>query len=132
MTTIYLIRTPAELVTIGRAVDVITGLAEPVRGVVSGGPDTLPREYEGPATPGWTDAASRGSWVSADLSMAAAPVPEGMEQLAGLTVEIDGEPYTLPTMDEAVAAEDLPFELTPDGGAFWWAGRTDEEGRPIP
>lgn len=132
MSALYLVRTPSELVAIARAVNVLVGLSAPVRGAVVGGPDTLPTEYQGMGTPGWTDAASRGSWVAADLSLAAAPVPAGMEQFSGLTVELDGAPYTLPLLEEAVTEEQLPYALTPEGGAFWWAGHVDENGAPIP
>ncbi len=116
----YLVRTPAELSLLARAVNIIVGLETPVRGVVHGGPDNLPRAWEGVGTPGFTDAAFRGSTVSADMTQAAVEVLPGMEQLAGLVVQVDGVDVTLPALSEAVDA--LPDALLAENGAFWWDG----------
>lgn len=119
---IYLITTPAQLSLYARAINVLAGLAQPVRGTTVGGPDFVPLRYTGLGTPGWTDSVYRGSWVTADLSEACAQVSEDLLQYAGMQVDVgDGEIVTLPGLD--VAVTDIPARFTEAQGAFWWDGK---------
>ena len=116
----YFVSTPEELTLLSQAVNILSGLSEPVRGEVVGGPDTLPREFRGAGTPGWTDTVFRGSWVSADQSIAAVEVLPDMLAFSGQSVQIGDVLVTLPT--EAEGVDQLPPELLPENGAFWWSG----------
>lgn len=116
----YYVTTPEQLTLLSTAVNLLAGLTEPVRGVVHGGPDTLPAEFRGPGTPGWTDTLFRGSWVSADYTLAAIEVVPEMLAFAGQSVMIGDVLVTMPAESDGV--EQLPPELHPEQGAFWWAG----------
>ncbi len=117
----YLVTSPAQLALYARAINVLAGLAQPVRGVTVGGPDFVPLEYTGFGTPGWTDCVYRGSWVIADLSEACAHVSDDLLQYAGLQVDIgEGVIVTLPGVE--VAVEEIPERFTESEGAFWWDG----------
>lgn len=116
----YYVTTPQHLATLASAVNALCGLSNPVRGTVVGGPDFLPRTFDGPGTPGWTDSVFRGSWVSADLSLAALPVTPDMLAFAGQMVVVGDTLVEFPTEDDGVT--ELPDALLEVNGAFWWGG----------
>ena len=128
--TLYFVTTPDQLTLLSRAANQVLGLVEPVRGTVVGGPDTLPSEYGGVGTPGWTDTVFRGSWVSADYSKAAVEIVPEMLALAGQTVDVDGVGVTFPVESDGVT--ELPPELLEENGAFWWSGADVEQGAEEP
>ena len=119
--TLYYVTTPEELTLLSTGANLLLGLTEPVRGVVHGGHDSLPTEFAGPGTPGWTDTVFRGSWVSADMTVAAVEIVPEMLALAGQTVMVGDQLVEFPT--EAEGVEVLPPELLEENGAFWWDGR---------
>jgi hypothetical protein len=121
----YYVTTPAALTLLSTAANTLAGLTEPVRGVVHGGPDSLPTEFAGPGTPGWTDTLFRGSWVSADQSMAGIEVTPDMLKFAGQSVMVGDVLMTMPTEDEGV--DELPAALLEENGAFWWEGDVQQE-----
>jgi hypothetical protein len=120
----YYVTTPEDLTLLSTAANLLAGLTEPVRGVVHGGPDSLPTEFAGPGTPGWTDTLFRGSWVSADQTMAGVEVTPDMLRFAGQSVMVGDVLVTMPT--EAEGVEELPPELLEENGAFWWEGDTGQ------
>jgi hypothetical protein len=117
---LYLVTTPEMLSIYSSAIDAQLGIPEPVRGEVVGGPDCVPLVYGGVATPGWTDAVYRGSWVSADRTEACVEITPDMTQFAGMTFEWDGQSYTFPSLEEGVS--ELPARFLAENGGFWWDG----------
>jgi hypothetical protein len=114
----YYVTTPEDMLLLTDAINLLGGLTEPVRGTVVGGPDSLPTEYAGPGTPGWTDTIFRGCWLSADQTMAGVEVVPEMEQFGGQSVMVGDVLVTVPTQAECV--EELPPELLIENGAVWW------------
>jgi hypothetical protein len=108
------------LTLLAYAVNKLVGFTGPVRGTVVGGPDFLPRAFEGFDTPGWTDSVFRGSWVSADGALAALPVTESMFAFAGQLVVVDEHLVEFPEESDGVA--ELPPELLEENGGWWWSG----------
>lgn len=123
----YLVSDPDTLMKYARCVDVLVGLQQPLRGTVVGGPDSLPTEWEGVGTPGYTYAAYRGAWRSADETVAGLEVTEIMLPFAGQSATVLGELVTLPT--EADLVPEMPPELLEENGATWW---TCELGLEVP
>jgi hypothetical protein len=116
----YYVATPQQLVLLAHAVEALLGLTNPVRGVVHGGPDFLPTTFAGFGTPGWTDSVFRGSWVSADLSLAAVPIVPDMLAFAGQIVVVGEHLVEFPSEEDGV--EELPDALLEANGAWWWSG----------
>lgn len=121
----YLVSDPTTLMKYARCVDILVGLQQPVRGTVVGGPDSLPTEWAGADTPGYTYAAYRGAYKSADEKIAGLEVTEVMLPFAGQSAEVNGDLVTLPTTDQL--QKEMPPELLEENGATWWTCKAETE-----
>lgn len=121
----YLVTAPEIMMKYARALDIIVGLTQPIRGTVVGGPDSLPTAWEGADTPGFTHAAYRGAWKSVDEKIAGLEVTDAMLPFAGMSAEVLGELVTLPTTDQLV--KEMPPELLEENGATWWTCELETE-----